>query len=107
MIDAKTLLVILVLIALVVLIVFAIALIKKLMGTLDRVNQVLEDAQVVSDIAATRSKDIDGIVENVSGSVSEISGALKGNQSTISAVMGFAKSLASLKGVADKNKKED
>jgi len=107
MIDAKTLLVILVLIALIVLIVFAIVLIKKLLGTLDRANKVLDDVSVVSEIAAERSQDINGIVENVSGSVSEISGALKGNSGTISAVAGIAKSLASLKGAADKKNKED
>lgn len=106
MIDAKTLLIILVLVALIVLIVYAVFLIRKLMGTLERADKVLDDLQVVSEIAAARSKDIDGIVENVSGSVSEISGALKGNQGTISAVAGIAKSVASIKGAMDK-KKED
>ena len=94
---------------LIVLIVFAIVLLKKLLGTVERLDKVLDDASVVTEIAAARSKDIDGIVENVSGSVSEISGALKGNSSTIGAVAGFAKSLASIKGAVDssKGKKED
>lgn len=107
MIDAKTLLIILVLIALIVLIVFAIVAIRKLMVTLDHANTVLEDVEVVSEIAAKRSQDIDGIIDDVSGSVSEISGAIKGNESTIGAVMGIAKSLVSLKGSVDKKNKED
>ena len=59
-IDIKTLLIVLVLIALVVLIVYAIMVLRKLLVTVDRTNNVLEDLEVVSEIAASRSQDLDG-----------------------------------------------
>ena len=47
MVDAKTLLIILVLVALIVLIVFAVLLLRKLMGTLDRANKILENGSTI------------------------------------------------------------
>ena len=72
-IDIKTLLIVLVLIALVVLIVYSIMVLRKLLVTVDRTNNVLEDLEVVSEIAASRSQDLDGIIDNVSVAAEELS----------------------------------
>ena len=102
--DLKTLLIALVLIALIVLIIYVIILVKRLFVTIAHTNKVLEDVEVISAIAAERSQDLDGIITNVSGTVSDLSDAVKGNQSTVSAIASIAKSAASIKGIMSSDK---
>ena len=64
-VDIKTLFIILVLIALVILIVYAVFVLKKLLVTLDHTNQILEDVEVISEMASSRSQDLDGIIDDV------------------------------------------
>ena len=72
--DLKTLLIALVLIALIVLIIYVIILVKRLMVTLTHTDKVLEDV------------------------------AVKGNESTVSAIASIAKSAASIKGIMSGDK---
>ena len=58
-IDIKALAIIAIAVAVVVLAVYVVMLLKKLMVTLEHTNKILEDVEVVSEIAANRSKDID------------------------------------------------
>lgn len=102
--DLQTLLIALVLIALIVLIIYVIVLIKRLFVTLTHLDKVLEDCEVVSGIAAERSQDLDGIISNVSGTVADLSDAVKGNQTTVSAIASIAKSAASIKGMMSDKK---
>ena len=102
--DLKTLLIALVLIALIVLIIYAILMIKKLMITLTHTNKILEDFEVVSGIASERSQDLNNIVSNVSGTVADLSDAVKGNQTTVSAIASIVKSAASIKGMMSSDK---
>ena len=102
--DLKTLLIALVLIAVIILIIYLIVMIKKLYVTIEHANKVLEDAEVVSGIAAERSQDLDNIITNVSGTVSDLSDAVKGNESTVSAIASIAKSAASIKGLMSSDK---
>ena len=102
--DLKTLLIALVLIAVIILIIYLIVMIKKLYVTIEHANKVLEDAEVVSGIAAERSQDLDNIITNVSGTVSDLSDAVKGNESTVSAIASIAKSAASIKGLISGDK---
>ncbi|MBQ9016041.1 MAG: hypothetical protein IJ109_07950 [Firmicutes bacterium] len=97
-IDIKTFFIVLVLIALVILIVYGIMLLRKLLVTIERTNKVLEDVEKISELAASRSQDLDGIVDNVSVAASELSGAMSGG-SFIGTVSSVAKSAASLKGL--------
>ncbi len=64
-IDLKAFFFVLVMIALIVLIIFTILLVRKLMVTLEHTNKVLEDFEVVSEIAAARSQDADNIISDV------------------------------------------
>ena len=102
--DLKTLLIALVLIALIVLIIYLIFLVKKLMVTLEHTDKVLEDVEVVTAIAAERSQDVDSIITNGSGTVADLSDAVKGNESTVSAIASIAKSAASIKGIMSGDK---
>lgn len=108
-IDLKVLAIVVVVIAVVVVAVYLVKLFKKLMVTLDHTNKILEDVEVVSDIAANRSKDIDGIIENVSGAVSDLTEAIKGKYNIVSAVTSVAKAAVAVKNYFDnkEGKKED
>lgn len=105
MIDLKILALIVIMIAVIVLVIYLVRLLKKLMITLEHANKILEDVEVVSDIAANRSKDLDGIIGNVSESASELSAAIKGNQNIVSAATSVVKAVAAVKKVIDKEKK--
>ena len=76
------------------------------MITLEHTNKILEDVEVVSDIAANRSRDLDGIIENVSESASSLSEAVKGNQNIAKAASGIVNATASCVGIV-KGKKAD
>ena len=66
MIDLKTLFLIVLGIALLVLIVYLIQLTRKLLTSMDHTINILEDVATITDLAAKRSKDVDGIIGDVS-----------------------------------------
>lgn len=106
-IDIKVLAIIVIVIAVVVLVAYLVKLLKKLMVTLDHTNKILADVEVVSEIAADRSKEVDGIITNVSESVSELSAAIKGKQNIVSAATSVVKAIAAVKNALDKDKKDN
>ena len=106
MIDLKILALIVVMIAVVVLVIYLVRLLKKMMITLEHANKILEDVEVVSEIAANRSKDLDGIIGNVSESAAEISAAVKGNKNVVAAAASVVKAAAAVKKAVEKDKKE-
>lgn len=101
-IDLKMLLLIIICIAVVVLVVYMVRCLKSLMVTLERTNEILQDVETMSDIAAKRSKDVDNIISNVSDTVSDINEAVNGKQNVISLITAIAKAIVAVKNVADK-----
>ena len=99
-IDIKVLALAAIFIALLVLIIYMIKLMRKLIVTVEHTNKILEDVEVVSDIAADRSKDVDDIISNVSESVASVTDALNGKESIFTALTAFVKSLVMLKNAA-------
>ena len=99
-IDIKVLALAAIFIALLVLIIYMIKLMRKLIVTVEHTNKILEDVEVVSDIAADRSKDVDDIISNVSESVASVKDARKGKESIFTALTAFVKSLVMLKNAA-------
>jgi uncharacterized protein YoxC len=83
----------------IVLLIYLIVLVKNLVATLKKTNRVLDDVAVVSDIAAKRANDLDGIVEDVTASVGAISKNLKGNQGIVKTISAVVSLLTSLKGL--------
>ena len=96
--DIKALLVVLVLIALIILIIYAILLLRKLLVTVDETNKVLEEVEVVTNMAAGCSEEVGGIIENVSSAAADLSDAVSGT-SVVSTVGSVAKAAASLRGI--------
>lgn len=92
--------------ALVILIVYLIQLARKLIVTVDHTNKILEDVEVVSEIAANRSKDVDEIISNVSESVSSVTETMKEKQNIFTAVASIVKAVAAVKNAASDEKIE-
>lgn len=105
-IDIKVLAIIVIAIAVVVLAAYLVKVLKKLMVTLDHTNKILEDVEIVSEIAANRSQDVDGIISNVSESVADLSASIKGKQNVISAATSVVKAVAAIKNAIDKEEKK-
>lgn len=103
-IDLKNLALVIIAIALVVLIIYLIQVMRKLLVTLNQTNKILADVETISEIAANRSKDVDGIISNVSESVSSVSEAVKGNQNVFAAAAAIIKAVFAVKNAADKDK---
>lgn len=88
-----------------VLLVYCIQFVRNLIPTVRNVNKILEDAQVISGIAAENAKEVDKIIGDVSTSVDSISNIIKGNQSVIAALTSLINALGSLKNLLVRDKK--
>lgn len=101
-IDLKMLILIIICIAVVVLVVYLIRCLKSLMVTLEHTNEILENVETMTDLAAKRSKDIDGIIDNVSETVSDLSDTVREKQGVISMITAIAKAILAVRDAADK-----
>ena len=99
-IDLKMLLLIIICIAVVLLVIYLIRCLKSLMVTLEHTNEILKDVEVMTDLAAKRSKDVDNIITNVS----DISETISGKQNAISIITAIARAILAVKNAADKEK---
>ena len=102
--TAKDLFTILLWIGIIVLLAYGIAIAKNLLTTVKHANKILADTQVISKIAADKSKEVDKVVSDVASSVGSISEIIKGNQSVIAALTSIINALASLKNLIKPNK---
>ena len=90
--------------AVLVLLLYCIIFVKNLIPAVKNMNKILEDAQVISGIAADNAKELDKIVGDVSSSVSSLSDVIKGNQSVIAALTSLVNAIGSLKNLLQKGK---
>jgi uncharacterized protein YoxC len=101
-ISVSTLLLVLLGVGGVILIIYLIVLVRNLNETLKKANIVIEEAHVVTEIAAKRAQEIDGIVDDVSSSVKSISDNLKGNISFAKIIAAIVNLGTSIKGFTEK-----
>lgn len=85
------------------LICYGISLMRNLIVTVRHTNKILEDAQIITKLAADRSKDVDKMIDDFATSASSISKNIKGNQSTIAALTSIVNSIASFKKLIKKD----
>lgn len=104
--DLKTLGWALVIIGLLVLVVFCIIFMKNLIVTIRHMNQILEDTERISAIAAERTEQVNEAVGDVSESLSQVAEIIKGNQSITSALSSIVNALASLKNLVSRKAKD-
>ena len=90
----------------IVLLVFLIILVYNLIKTLKQTNAILEDAKVVSETAADKVQQIDGIVDGNGKSVGTVVNSIKGNQSVVSAATSVINAASSFAGVVKKGDKQ-
>jgi hypothetical protein len=92
-------------ISLLALIFSGICLLHNLTATAKSMNKILKDTEIISGIAAERSKDADKLIGEVSKSVGSATETVKLNKAVISAIVIIANSLAFLKNLFKKGKK--
>ena len=102
-IDVKTLLICLLLIAITVLVVFLVVAAAHLIKTLKSLTKVLSDVEVVSDIAAERTRQVDGIVDDVTTTISGVTNKLKGDQGILKAISIIASAIIAIKNILFKS----
>lgn len=104
--NVKEALICLVLIALLILIFYLITLVRKLLITVSSTNKVLDDAKVVSAIASEKATEVDGIMGDISGAVSNITSEVKQRQGFIKTVTNVGKTAAQAVSYIKHNKEE-
>ena len=107
-IEIKTALIYLLLAASIVLVCYFVVVAKNLVTTIKNVNKILEDASVVSGVAAEKSLEVNDMIANVQSAVADVTCAVRGDSSTFGAVANVAKTAASLKNLfkSDKSKRK-
>ena len=91
-------------VGLIVLIAYCIVFMKNLAVTAKHANKILEDIQIVSKIAAEKSRELDKMITDAAGSIGSVSEMIKGNQSTISALTSMFNAAVSFKNILKKGK---
>ena len=86
----------------IVLLIYLIALIRKTMTTLNKVNSVLDDTKVVSGIASDKAQKVDKMVDAVGESVGTVVNSMKGNQSIVAAITNIINAVSSFAGIVRK-----
>lgn len=105
-IDVRTTLIWLLLAALVILVVYLIVAVKNLVTTIKKTNKILEDVAVISEVAAKKAVEVDEIVGDVQGVVSDLAKAVQGT-STIGAVTNVVKAAGSVASTVKQNKEKN
>lgn len=80
----------------VIALIYLIVLLKKLTGTLTELDSVLEDAKKITTVVADKTEKASVLIDNVGETVGQMSGVVKGNQSTIKAATNFVNATTSL-----------
>ena len=90
----------------VILLVYLILLLRKVIGTLKAVDALLEDAKTVTEIAARRTQDVDGMVGGIVEAAGILADGVKGNQNIAKAASGIVNATASCVGIIKEKKAE-
>lgn len=90
-------------IGILILIFYCICFVRSLIPAVKTMTKILEDANVISGIAAESTQDVQKVIGDVTESVGNISEILKGNQSIVAALTSIVNALASLKNLLKKS----
>ena len=81
----------------IVLLIYLIRLTATLIKTLKKTNAVLDDTQVITSIAAERTKEVDAAVGDAIGVVASVASSIKGRQGVIGSVTTLAAAVGALR----------
>lgn len=93
-----------------VLLVYLILLLRKLIGTLKKVDLLLEDSKTITEVASRRTTDVDNMVDGVVEAVGIMTDAVKGNQNIAKAASSVVNAAATCVGMIrgkDADEKKD
>ena len=76
-----------------------IVLLKNMIVTVKRANVILEDAEEVTKVLRKRTEEVDGVLDDVSGSVKNISKAFSGNENVLKQVSTIISGITTLIGM--------
>lgn len=82
-----------------VLLVYLILLLRKLIGTLKKVDLLLDDSKIITEVASRRTTDVDGMVDGVVEAVGIMTDAVKGNQNIAKAASSVVNAAATCAGI--------
>ncbi len=88
---------------LIALIIFALIMVKNLTVTIKSTNKVLEDTKKITEIAAKRTAEVDGLLDGAIISVSGLTKSLKDAGEIKKSVAGLAKACNSIVKIFNKN----
>ena len=99
-ISLQALLIAILIVTAIVVLIFLAVLIAKLIPTIKKLNDVLDDAKQVTSFAADQTNKADGIITGMGDSVSAIATNLKANKNTIKNLSSLVGAATSIIGVA-------
>lgn len=88
--------------AAIVLLIYIILLVRSLIPTVKKMNQILDDVQVITHTASETTETLKYTIDNMSESTSILYNAIKGNQNVVSALTSFVNAVTSLKNIISK-----
>lgn len=91
---------------LIILLLYCISCVKNVIPLLKTSRKILNDVNIVSDIAATKTQEVEGAVSDITEAVGIIASAIKGNQSKTAALSSLVNAITSLKNLMSENKKD-
>ena len=106
-IDLKMLGFIVIGIALLILIIYLILLVRKAIDTLKKADVVIQDSQEITGVAAKRTKQLDGAIDDLADSITGVASAFRGKQEATKNLGTFLSALAAIKNVLTKDKETD
>ncbi|MDQ9758134.1 hypothetical protein RFZ45_04140, partial [Acinetobacter baumannii] len=77
---------------------------KRLIVTVEKSNEILDDVKSMTEIAERRSRDLDNMVGNITDSVEGITEAIKGNETIIKQLSAIASAVSSIAGIFNSRK---
>lgn len=90
-----------------VLIIYVILFFKNLIVSIKSLNVVMKDVEEITSVAASRTKDVDKVITNVTETVETLTENIRGNKSTVGFIGKAISFLTSLKGFISKKTAKD
>lgn len=100
-VNLQDLLILVLLVVAIVLLIYLVVVAAKLIGTIKKVNEVLDDTKRISTVAADKTEAVSGVIDEASMAVMNLADTVRGNSSFIDKAKDIGLGVVSLKNVAD------
>lgn len=93
--------------AILILIIYCILLIRSLIPSAKKLEEILDEVHAITEMASKNTRSVHELVTSLSGSADDLSKVIKGNQSTIAAATTFINAVASFKNIVFKKESKE